>query len=87
MLAVHQRLCNLQRFLMLPSTEAGQTLTPHLHTVPFLIHVNRTASCSDCVACLFALHRGNARELSSILRNISAFVLHSCLLVCLYATA
>jgi len=42
MLTVRQRLCNLQRFLMLPSTDAGQTLTPHLHTVPFLIHAHCT---------------------------------------------
>jgi len=26
MLTVRQRLCNLQRFLVLPSTDAGQTL-------------------------------------------------------------
>jgi len=74
MLAV-QQLCNLQRFLMLPSTEASQTLTTHVHTVPFL----RTAPCSDYVVRSFALHRSNAR--------IFRFKLHSCLLVCLYATA
>jgi len=34
----------------------------------------RTASCSDCVACSLALHRGNARRSSTTSRNISAFV-------------
>ena len=27
---IRHRLCNLHRFLMLPTTEAGQTLAPHL---------------------------------------------------------
>jgi len=47
MLIVRRRLRNLHRFLMLPTTEAGQTL-PLIYTL-FLIHDHHTAPCSDGV--------------------------------------
>ena len=70
----------LRHFLMLLHLIDSCSMFIVLLFIVFLIIVllygvsMRSASCSDCVACSFALHRGNARRSSTTSRNISTFV-------------
>ena len=70
------RLCSLHRSPIPDATIdwCWSNTTPHLHTVPFLIHVHRTAPLAVLALCVFALHRGNARRFSAILWNILIYI-------------
>ena len=83
MFTVRWQLCNLHRFLMLPTTDACQTLPLiYIHSWSTFIVLLYVRSCAlhRAVIALRALHRGNARESLSTLRNILTFNLN-CIVV------
>jgi len=70
----------------IPTSTSAATLHRSMLIVLLYGLLMCTAQCSDHIAYRFALHRGNARRLSTTLRNVSIVVLRDCVLVYLFTT-